>query len=91
VAEETALALLPDQIIVTDHWFNGVSPKGKPLKGRTCYAVLSISFSPSDVSFNGELTDYAILCAQSAVAALHAKGMQEATEGLGVVLGMQIN
>jgi 8-oxo-dGTP pyrophosphatase MutT (NUDIX family) len=82
VAEETGLIFQEDKMFVTDHCFNGVSPKGRFLKGRTCYAVLPEFFDLTHFRFNGELTEYALCSPEEAVGILDAKGMQEAREGL---------
>jgi len=90
VEEETGLDLQEDQILATNHCFTGISPKGRFLKGQTFYAALPDFFDPSDFKFNGELTQYEILSPRSAMAALHAFGMQEARQGLASVLAMEI-
>ena len=69
----------PDQIVVSDHNFTGVSPGGKQISGITCFAVLPDSRSWL-FRFNGELIDYRMLSLEDALDLLTKKAMPEAIE-----------
>ena len=86
VFEETGLRVRPDMVIMTDHTFSGVSPKGKPIFGFTCFTFLPRSFDPAQFRLNGELITYKILSLDEAIKLLAREGMPEAKKGLHMLL-----
>ena len=45
-------------VYLTDHFFFGISPKGKRIHGRTCYAPLPENISPETFTFNNEISGF---------------------------------
>jgi 8-oxo-dGTP pyrophosphatase MutT (NUDIX family) len=88
--EETGVLLACDQLMLTDNRFYGLSPNGKIISGRTCWAVLYQPISPSTFKFNGELSEYRVLSLNGALQLLKDKGMPEAIEGFVFLLGEHI-
>jgi len=74
--------LQPEDITVTDYGFFAISPKGKVIRGITCFAYLPASFGPNFFRFNGELFDYLIFSPKDAASFLARKGMLEARKRL---------
>ena len=79
--EEANLFLDPRQVVLTDHRFSAVSPRGKLISGATCFAVLPQSFDLSGFKFNEELTDVEILHPEHALDLLNQEGLPEAADG----------
>jgi|GEM_PF-3954795 len=84
VAEEIGLVL--DHIHMTLNYFSGISPKGKKILGRTCFAILPESFSPSAFKFNEEILGYISLSKADALSLLIQKGFPEAASGFRYIL-----
>ena len=87
VQEETGFILDLNQVMMTEHRFSGLSPKGKGITGQASWAVLSGPLTASAIKFNGELDGYAVLPPEGAVRLLKNRGMAEAKEGLVYLLG----
>jgi ADP-ribose pyrophosphatase YjhB (NUDIX family) len=81
IHEEVGLRIDLDQIIVSDHSFSSVSPKGKTIFGTTCFTVIP-DFISQFFRFNNELIDSKTLVSEDALDLLARKGMPEAFEGL---------
>ena len=87
VQEETGLVLDLNQVMMTEHRFSGLSPKGRHITGKTCWTVLTGPPTPPVIKFNGELSGYEVLPPEGAVRLLKNRGMKEAKEGLVSLLG----
>jgi 8-oxo-dGTP pyrophosphatase MutT (NUDIX family) len=85
--EETGLVLDLNQVMMTEHTFSGLSPKGKLITGKTCWAIMNGPLTASAIKFNGELDGFLVLSPEGAVRLLKNRGMAEAKEGLVYLLG----
>ena len=84
VYEETGLEIY--DLIPTNHFFFTVSSKGKKILGRTCFAILPESFSPSAFKFNEEILGHISLSKADALSLLIQKGFPEAASGFRYIL-----
>lgn len=80
VREETGLLI--NDISLTNHFFIGVSPKGKRIVGRTCFAVVpNVHLRSSGFKFNDELQKGLIVPHSDALTLMRETGFAEALEG----------
>jgi 8-oxo-dGTP pyrophosphatase MutT (NUDIX family) len=80
VREETKLLI--KYMKLTKHFFIGVSPNGKPITGRTCFAIVSCGYlKSSGMIFDGQLKSALILPHPDALLLMETKSFPQVLEG----------
>jgi len=83
--EETGLIIRPDKIEITKFSFSGLSPNGKPIKGRALFSNIP-DFCPSDLDLDTfEIKDWSLFSVESAFKILE-RGFPEARQGLAFLI-----